>query len=171
VNCTLGLVPAVLLVAACVGGSPSPLPTNQIRASFPAGGIANQIEVTAVDRLALRAAELVAPDGHATPAATITANPAPTQVFSQEAQAYANPGLGYPAGTIGSNALTPNVVGGAPETRSKLLAIVSTASIPLPDPAAYRRDWQGYRIRLRLGDPPEVQTREIAAPAPPSLAS
>jgi hypothetical protein len=48
-----------------------------------------------------------------------------------------------------------------------LLAVVSTASIPLPDPVAYRRDWQKYRIRLRFGDPPQVETREIDAPAPP----
>jgi hypothetical protein len=44
---------------------------------------------------------------------------------------------------------------------------VSSASIRLPDPVAYRRDWQGYRIRLRFGGPPQVETREVAAPAPP----
>ena len=32
---------------------------------------------------------------------------------------------------------------------------------------ANRRDWQKYRIRLSFGDPPQVETREIAAPAPP----
>ncbi len=43
---------------------------------------------------------------------------------------------------------------------------MSSASIALPDPVAYRRDWQKYRIRLRLGDPPQAETRELAAPAP-----
>jgi hypothetical protein len=46
--------------------------------------------------------------------------------------------------------------------------MVSTASILLPDPVEYRRDWQGYRIRLGFGDPPgAVETRELPAPEPP----
>ena len=60
------------------------------------------------------------------------------------------------------------MVGTAPLTQTRLLAIVSNATIQLPDPVAYRRDWRQYRIRLRFGDPPQVETREIAAPAPPS---
>ena len=46
--------------------------------------------------------------------------------------------------------------------------MVSNASIPLPDPVAYGRDWRSYRIRLSFGDPPgEVETRELDAPEPP----
>ena len=55
----------------------------------------------------------------------------------------------------------------APQSQTRLLAIVSTASIPVPDPVAYRRDWQKFRIRLHFGSPPQLETREIAAPAPP----
>jgi hypothetical protein len=160
-----------LLVAACAGEGPAPVPTDQIRADFPRNGIANQIEVTAVDRLALRGAELVAPDGHTTPALSITANPAPTQTFSSEFPAGNYSGPNYGVSSIGSNALTPNVVGAAPTTQTKLLAILSTASIQLPDPLAYRRDWQQYRIRLHFGEAPQVETREIAAPAPPPSTS
>jgi len=51
--------------------------------------------------------------------------------------------------------------------QQQLLAIVSTAEITLPDPVAYRRDWQHYRVRLAFGTPPgEAETREIPAPAP-----
>ena len=160
----------LVLLAACGGSGPAPLPTNQIRADFPPGGVANQIEVTATDRLALRAAELVAPDGHTTPASSIIANPAPTTTLSSEFASGVGSGPSYGVTSIGSNALTPNVVGTAPLTETKLLAILSTASIPLPDPEAYRRDWQHYRIRLVLGNPPQVETREIAAPAPPPAA-
>ena len=46
--------------------------------------------------------------------------------------------------------------------------MVSTAAIPLPDPNAYRTDWQQYRIRLGFGVPPgQVETRDIPAPEPP----
>ncbi|MFZ3234108.1 MAG: hypothetical protein WA184_01910 [Stellaceae bacterium] len=157
----------VLLLAGCGGGGPAPLPNDQIRAGFPPGGIVNQIVVDATDRLALRSAELVAPDGHVTPALSITANPAPTDTFSQEFPNSPYAGANFGVANIGSNALSPGVVGAAPSTQTKLLAIVSSASIELPDPVAYRRNWQKYRIRLRFGDPPQADTREIDAPAPP----
>jgi hypothetical protein len=58
--------------------------------------------------------------------------------------------------------------GAALHGEEQLLATASTADIALPDPVAYRRDWQHYRIRLTFGTPPdELETREIAAPAPP----
>lgn len=157
----------LLLLAACGGAGPAPPPNNQIRASFPPGGIADQIEITAIDRLPLRSAELVAPDGHATPALPITANPAPAETFSQGFPSGPYSATGFGVSSIGSNALAPGIVGAAPQTQTRLLAVVSSASIRLPDPVAYRRDWQQYHIRLRLGDPPQVETREIAAPAPP----
>lgn len=161
------LLPFLLLLAACGGEGPAALPNDQIRASFPAGGVANQIEISTVDRLPLRAAELVAPDGHATPALSLTANPAPTETFSQEFAGGNYSGPNFGVSSIGSNALAPGVVGAAPTTQTKLLAVVSSASIQLPDPLAYRRDWEKYRIRLSFGDPPQVETRDIAAPAPP----
>ncbi len=157
----------LLPLAGCAGTGPAPLPNDQIRASFPPGGVADRIEVTAIDRLPLRGAELVAPDGNVTPALSLDVNPTPTQTFSQQAWAAPSSRPNYGVSSIGSNALTPHVVA-APETRAKVLAMLSTASIQIPDPAAYRRDWQQYRIRLRLGDPPQTESREIAAPAPPA---
>ena len=156
-----------MLLAACADGGPAPVPPDQIAASFPPGGVANQIEVMAVDRLALREAELVTPDGHATPALSISANRARTETISQQFAGGVGAGPGYGLNSVEANALTPNIVGAATTTQTTLLAMVSTASIQVPDPAAYRRDWQHYRIRLTLGSPPEVETREIAAPAPP----
>ena len=64
--------------------------------------------------------------------------------------------------------LVENQDGGAPQQRAALLAMVSTASIPLPDPVEYRRDWRSYRVHLSFGDGPgEVETREVDAPEPP----
>jgi hypothetical protein len=164
---TIGLL-LLLLLAGCAGAGPAPGPNEQIQSDFPRGGVANQIEVSAIDRLPLRGAELVAPDGRATPALSITANPAPPTTFSQEFPTSPYAGPNYGVANIGSNALAHGVVGAAPNTQTKLLAIVSSASIQLLDPVAYRREWQKYKIRLRFGDPPQVETREIAAPAPPS---
>jgi hypothetical protein len=157
----------VLVLADCSGAGSGPVPANSVNASFPAGGVVNVIAVDAVDRLSLRQAELIAPDGHATAASSVTANPAPTESFYQQFPTSPYSSTEFGVSSIGSNALSPGVVGGAPQTQTQLLAVVSTASIPLPDPVAYRRDWQKYRIRLRFGDPPQVETREIDAPAPP----
>jgi hypothetical protein len=158
----------ILVLAACSGGGPpSALPGDQVRASFPAGGIADQIEIDAIDRLALRSAELVAPDGHATPAASITANPAPTESFSQQFPTGPYSGSQFGVSNIGPNAPYQGAVGAAPQAQTRLLAIVSTASIPLPDPVAYRQNWQKYRIRLHFGQSSDqLDTREIPAPEP-----
>ena len=161
-----GCLAIILLFAACSSAGP-PVPSEPVRARFPPGGVVNVIEVDAVDRLPLRQAELIAPDGHPSAANSVTANPAPTQNFYQQFPVGPYSSADFGVSSIGSNALSPGVVGAAPQTQTRLLAIVSTASIALPDPVAYRRDWQKYRIRLRFGDPPQVETREIAAPAPP----
>ena len=165
-------LPIVLVLAACSGaGPPSALPNGDISASFPAGGVANQIEVSMVDRLALRSAELVAPDGHATPANSVTANPAPTETISPQFSTAPNSTTLFGT-SLGAGALTPGLLGAAAQRQGRLLAIVSSASILVPDPVAYRYDWQHYRIRLDFGTPPgEVETREIPAPAPPSPSS
>src|SRR5271167_1878395 len=157
----------VLLLAACGNAGGPSVPTDPVRAGFSPGGIVNVIEINAIDRLPLRQAELIAPDGHGTAANSVTANPAPVQNFSQQYPVGPYSGAEFGVSSIGSNALSPGVVGAAPQTQTRLLAMVSTASIALPDPVAYRQDWQKYRIRLHFGDPPQVETREIAAPSPP----
>ncbi len=161
-------LPVVMLalLAACGNGGPAPLPADRIAARFPPGGVADVIGIDAFTRLPLRRAELVAPDGQATPAASIAAAPAPAttsyQPFGNSAA-----GGGFGAAESGTNAPVPSVVGTAPQPQTRLLATLSSAAIPLPDPVAYRRAWQKYQIRLRFGDPPLAETRVIPAPAPP----
>jgi hypothetical protein len=156
----------VLFLAACASGGPAPSPSDQILASFSPGGIANQIQINAVNRLPLRSAELVAPDGRSTPAQSLTATPAPTSTVSQQYPNDVYSAGNFGAANIGSNALAPGIVGASPNSQTKLLAVISSASIQLPDPVAYRRDWQKYRIRLGFGDTPPLEIREITAPAP-----
>ena len=84
----------------------------------------------------------------------------------RKAELIATDGQATPATYL--NVPSSAVTGGAPQQRAALLAMASTASIPLPDPVEYRRDWRSYRVRLSFGDgPSEVETREVDAPEPP----
>jgi hypothetical protein len=154
------------LVTACAPESGlAPLPTDQVRARFPPGGVVNSIEIDAIDRLPLRTAELVAPDGQATPASYLHVSASPSVTFYQ--RQIDTPYEGNLSG-IGNVAPVPAVVSGAPQGEAQLLAMVSTASIPLPDEIEYRRDWRSYRIFLSFGDlAGEVERRVLPAPEPP----
>jgi len=164
------LVP-LLLIAGCDAGALPPEPpeaNQQVRVGFPRGGLVDAIAIDAIDRLPLRAAELVAADGTTVRASNIDVTASPTFATGQ-----------WVAGDPWRNALTgggpaavltmPNAQAGAAlQGREQLLATVSNTEIALPDPVAYRRDWRKYRIRLTFGTPPgESETRVIAAPEPP----
>ena len=151
---------------------PGPLPPGpatpraQLRAGF--GGLVDTIEVSAIEPMPLREAALIAPDGTTVPATyiNVTDNPSlATGTWSLSNR------WGEAAGS--NNALAalalPNMQAGAAlRANEQLLAMVSRADIPLPDPVAYRRDWRNWRIRLGFGTPPaELQTFEIPAPEPP----
>ena len=164
------VVPVLITVvlAACADSGLPPLPTDQIRARFPPGGVVDVIEVDAVDRLPLRKVELIAPDGQATPASYLNVNPSPSVTSDQAFPNGPYAGNAFGVGNIAAGVPPPALTGGATQQRVAFLAMVSTASIPLPDPVEYRRDWRGYRIRLGFGDlPGEVESRELAAPEPP----
>jgi len=158
----------IVLLAACADDRLSPLASDQVRVRFPAGSVVDVIEVDAVNRLPLRKAELVSPGGQAAPASYLNVNPSPsiTSYQGMPNGPYAGDALGV--GNIAPGMPLPAVTGGAPQQRATFLVIVSSASIPLPDPVEYRQDWRNYRIRLSFGDAPdEVETREVDAPEPP----
>jgi hypothetical protein len=158
----------IVLLAACADDGLSPSASDQVRVRFPAGGVVDVIEVDVVNRLPLRKAELVAPDGQATPASYLNVNPSPSITSYEELPTapYAGDALGV--GNIAPGMPLPPVTGGAPQQRATFLVMISSASIPLPDPVEYRRDWRNYRIRLSFGDAPDgVETREVDAPEPP----
>lgn len=143
-----------------------PTPTAQLRVRF--GGIVDTIEVRAVELLPLRAAALIAPDGTATPASYIAVDPNPRIATGQWALSHRWDEPAARDGALAALALGNAQAGAALYSRQQLLAVASTADIPLPDAVAYRRDWQNYRVRLTFGTPPgEVETRTLAAPAPP----
>jgi hypothetical protein len=163
---------AALLAAGCNGaGEVQPLPTGTLRASFPPHGLADVIVVDAVDRLPLRSATLIAPDGSTTAASYVNAAPSPRFLGGQRVSPdpWNNTVIATasPVGTqVGGEIAAPTM-----QSEIQLLTTVSEASIPVPDPVAYRRDWARYRIRVEFGTAPDLETRTIAAPAPPEAAA
>jgi len=156
------------LLCGCGDSGLTPLAADHIHARFPPGGVVDVIEIDAIERLPLRSAELIAPDGQTMPASFLNASPASAVTFNQEFKSSPNIGNSFSAAAITPGGPLPAGLEGATQSRAELLAIVSNASIPLPDPVEYRREWQNYRIQLRFGDPPgEIDTREIPAPEPP----
>jgi hypothetical protein len=163
----------LILVTGCDGGGLPPGPSGpvgasaQLRASFPQRGFADTIVIDAIDRLPLRTAELVGPGGAVTPAGNIDVIASPRVATGQWVAG--DPWRNALSGSGSAAVLTMQQAqaGAALYSQEQLLATVSTAEITLPDPVAYRRDWARYRIRLTFGIPPsDVETREIAAPAP-----
>jgi hypothetical protein len=160
------ILPLLLVLAACADAPQPSLPQQGASASFPPGGVVNVIKIEARDSLPLRAAELVAPDGTATPASSLDVDNAPQRNGGQNtvndpwrSSMFGNNGIPVVPG----NQLDPTV-----RSRNTLLLMVSTADVPVPDPVAYRRDWEKYRIRLSFGAGGDaIDTREIAAPQPP----
>jgi len=161
-----GSILTLVFLAGCnVENGLPPVATDQVRARFPPGGVVNSIEVDAVNRLPLRTAELVAPDGEVTPANYLHVNPSPGVTFYQ--RQIDDP---YEGGISGIHNFTPvpAIVTGSPQGDARLLAMVSTASIPVPDEIAYLRDWRSYRIFLSFGDVAgEVERLVLPAPEPP----
>lgn len=126
------------------------------------------IEVDAIDRLPLRTAELIAPDGEATPASYLHVDPSPTATFDQRVAYGGYAGGFFDPGSRAAGAAFSTDSTGAPQTRARLMTMVSTASIPVPDEVAYRRDWRSYRVFLSFGDlAGEVERRVLPAPEPP----
>ncbi|MBO0735064.1 MAG: hypothetical protein J2P48_00625 [Alphaproteobacteria bacterium] len=160
---------ALILLGACADESGLPsLPNDRAVARFMPGGVVNAIEVQAIDRLPLRRAELIAPDGQATAASYLDVNRAPTATYYQRFPNGPDAGNALAARNVAPGAPKPADIGGAPQGSVQLLAIVSNATIPLPDEIAYRRDWRSYRIVLGFGDrQQDVERRVLPAPEPP----
>jgi hypothetical protein len=164
---TVFAILTIALLTACAESGPAPLAGDQIRVRFPAGGVVDVIQIDAINRLPLRKAELIAPDGQATAASYLNVNASPSVTSYQGLPSGPFAGEAFGMGNIAAGSPPPALAWAAPQQRAAFLAMVSDASIPLPDPVEYRRDWHGYRVRLSFGDPPgEVETREVAAPQP-----
>jgi hypothetical protein len=161
------ILPCLMALAACTGDAPPPEgpPLPSMRASFPRGGLANVIQINALDQLPLRTAELVAPDGSTTPSSGVDVEANPATLAGRHA-------LNDPWRSSG---IAPNGLNPAPNATAdptvysmhQLLLMASSAQIPLPDPVAYSQGWQNYKIRLGFAAAEnKLDIREIPAPEP-----
>jgi len=144
-------IAALLLLAGCGGADESGPTLETIAARFVRGGLADVIVVTSLDRLPLREATLVTPDGQRVPAYSIDVDPHPaTAQVPGEATLLSTPGTPHQSAWINTMA--------------------STALIRLPDPVQYAKNWRRSHIELRLGDPGSGEREETLAapPSPPS---
>ena len=107
----VSLLLAAIFLTGCGDSGLPPVATDQIRARFPAGGVVDVIVVDAVNRLPLRKAELVAPDGQTTPASYLNVVPSPGTTLDSEfaTSPYAGNTFGY--GNITANLAAPGGAG------------------------------------------------------------
>ena len=141
-----GLLALALLLAGCDGGDGAP-PVESVTARFEA--LSDVIVVTARDRLPLRSAVLVAPDGERVPAYSLDVTSSPIV-----------------APSLGEQALmaTP----GAPRSVTRIEIMASSALIRLPDPNRYAKNWPEWRVELQFGDPGSGERAvTLNAPKPP----
>jgi hypothetical protein len=171
------LILAVVALAGCVDG-PSPARVGQAPdtavARFIPGGEVTVVQVTVSDRRPVRNAELVGPDGTVIQAYSIDLNRAALAQYSQ----YQAPiglaggagfgfGGGYSSGAVGLSV----GLGGYGTPGSYVVAsdqIQSTALIRLTDPQDYRQTWQDWKVRIQLGDAPDLSFITLQAPQPPA---
>ena len=164
-------LPMTLFLALALAGcndAPPPAgpPLPGVRVSFPPGGVANVIHVEAVDALPLRGADLVAPDGTLTASNYVDADPNPWAATGRST--VNDPYRSSMLGNSGNNPLPNAPLSPMVNAQSRLLLTVSRADITLPDPVAYRRNWQNYRIRLSFAPGAgQIEARDIPAPRPP----
>jgi hypothetical protein len=140
-----------LLLTNCAGADVFPqLPTETATASFERRGLSDVIVITTIDRLALRSAVLVAPEGERTPAYSLDVTASPVDP----------PPLGEAVLMTTPGSLRPV---------TRINAILSVARVRLPDPVHYGNSWRQSRIELHLGDPGGGERDVILpAPAPPA---
>ncbi len=113
------------IIGCADGGVPPagpPGPTAQLRAGFPPRGLADTIVVDAVERLPLRVAELVAPEGATTPASYIDVADSPR--FATGQWVAGDPWRNALSGSGGAAALTLHhtQAGAALQSQQQLLA-------------------------------------------------
>jgi hypothetical protein len=170
------LIPVVVLAAllgACSSNddsSTAPAPIN-ILAGFMPGDARDVVQVTVRDRYAVRSAELIGPDGQVQPAYSINTERTPTYGASGSGFGYGTSfGFGFGGGNrsgFGSGIGIGIPLFGAPTYTATSDQTVSNVFIRLPDAPDFQRNWSAYSIRLQVGDPPDLRTVTIAAPAPP----
>jgi hypothetical protein len=144
---------------------PPPEP-GSVTAGFDRGGATDVIHVRSLGRYAMRGADLVAPNG------TVVASEYSLDA-ARDVRSATTGGVLYPSDRFVAG-LNPGPGSAALMTPGEAAASVSSndiqsnAYIRLPDPVGYGQNWQGWKIRVRLGEPPgNLHVVTLDAPPPP----
>ncbi len=145
-------------------------------ARFVPGGEVTVIQVTVSDRQAVRGADLVYSDGETIPAFSIDADRAvsygqPAFQPSPSGAVAAGGGFGGGGGSFGTGIGITFPIGSWYTPGSQVVysgQIQSTALIRIANTNAYRQGWQEAKVRIRIGDPPDVNFVSLPAPSPPA---
>jgi len=161
----IGVALLALSLAGCFGGGDSGgagyRPYTAV-ARFVPGDEVNVIQVFVSDRQPLRGADLIGPGG-----AVIAADSIEARQGGGSLQPSFRPSIGGAIGVAPApGAYGPLAPGGSQTVSTG--QIEATASIRLSDPEAYLKDWRYWQVRLRIGDPPNVNVLSLPAPQPPA---
>ncbi len=127
-----------------------------------------QVQVT--DREPVTKAELAASDGR-----IFLAHQIDRERLTRQDGGYGEPSMGVGvAGGSGGHVGTgvgvgfgfPFIIGGSDEYGYREPRVASTALIHVPDMAAYRAQWQQWKVRVYLGEGANERMIEVAAPQP-----
>jgi len=157
---------SALLTAACAQQSDDSVyrsgAGNAVVTSF-ASGDQDTIEVQVTDRQPANQVELVAPDGRILTAHLIERDRIDRRSGGLQPSVGVGVGIGS-GGHVGSGIGIgfPLSIGGS----SREAQVRSTAHIDVSDMAAYRTNWQQWKLRIRFDAP--NRTVEVAAPPPPA---
>ena len=159
---------AFSLLSGCLGGGSAPPPREAVVSRFVLGS-ADSIQVTIVDALPVKAAELRPPGGPILVAQQIDKE---RSVYSEGTGYGPNFGVGVAGGSQGvvSSGIGigfPLFGGGGSSSGRTHSMTTSTARFKVPDMAAYRRDWQRWVLHIELDDGANRRTIETLPPAPP----
>jgi len=164
-RCPTALTLLLLSLAGCFGagdgGSAGYRPYTAV-ARFLPGDEVTVIQVLVTDRQALRGADLIGPGG-----IVIAADSIETRQGTDTLQPSFRPSIGSAIGPGPPPGLYGSLAPGGSQTVNSG-QIQSTASIRLSDPVSYLKDWRFWQIRLRIGDPPNVNVLSLPAPQPPA---
>src|SRR5262249_47293876 len=142
----------IVLCAACADGGLPPLAGDQVPVRFPPRSVGGVIEGDSINPPPLRKVEVLPPPRQAPPAPFFNVHPSLSVTSRQGLPNGPYAGDAFGVGNIAAGIPPSALSAGAPQQRAAFLAMISTASIPLPDPVEYRRDWRSYRVRLSFGD-------------------
>ncbi len=145
-------------------------PANPVVTSFSRSE-QDTLQVQVTDREPVTKAELASPDGR-----IFLAHQIDRERLTRQGGSYGQPSMGVGVGVgggsggdvgtgVGVGFGFPFVIGGGGDGY-RAPRVASTALIHVPDMAAYRAQWQQWKVRVYIGEGASQRVIEVAAPQP-----